>query len=147
MEKAGMAQWGYLNFARGRILCIRVSGDKVILVEPDGGYFYPMPGEIEPAEVPDERTLLLAITSAAFEDLEALHDFCAQPRTMQEIEDKFPDVEAWRLRKLGILRDSGRRNRRIVLQWVGWSLPQLLSYVFSLEGVPSRNDNSPSQQK
>lgn len=142
IDRAPQVQWGYLNFQRGRILCAQVEDEKVVLVEADGGYFYPRPGEVEPTERPDERTLVSAVTGATYEDLEALSNFCAVPRTMQEIECEFPAVAAWRLRKLGILKDVGRRNRRIVSEWAGWSLAALLDHIFGLGSVPTRNDNS-----
>jgi len=117
------------------------------LVEPDGGYFYPMPGEVEITEMPDERTLVSAITGATSEDLEGLRNFCTVPRTMQEIVSQFPAVTPWRLRKFGILKDVGRRDRRIVSEWAGWSLEALLDQIFSLSSVPTRNDNSPAWQR
>lgn len=147
IDKALQCQWGHLNFERGRVLCVQVEDDMVVLVEPDGGYFYPMPGEVEPTEMPDEQTLVSTVTGLTYEDLEALSNFCAVPRTMQEIEDEFPDVVAWHLRKLGILKDVGRRNRRIVSEWAGWSLAALLDHIFSLKSVPNRNDNSPVLQR
>jgi len=97
--------------------------------------------------MPDERTLVSAITGLAYEDLEALRNFCASPRTMQEIEDEFLAVEAWRLRKMGILKDVGRRKGRIISEWAGWHLTALLDHIFSLESVPSRNDNSPPRPR
>jgi len=63
---------------------------------------------------------------------------------MQEIEVEFPNAEAWRLRKLGILKDVGRRNRRIVSDWAGWHLAAILDYIFDFENVPTRNDNTPA---
>jgi len=143
MDRALNTQWGYLNFQRGRVICVHVEDDKVVLVESDGGYFYPMPGEVELTEMPDEPTLVSAITGVDYENLELLRSFCASPRTMQEIEDKFPSVEAWRLRKLGILKDVGRRSHRILSEWAGWQLAVLLDHIFSLRDTPSRNDNSP----
>ena len=147
IDKALHAQWGHLNFLRGRVLCVRVENDKVVLVEPNGGYFYPTPDEVEPTERPDERTLVSAVTGSTYEDLEALRNFCAVPRTMQEIEGEFPGVAAWRLRKLGILKGVGRRSRHIVSQWAGWSLAALLEHIFSLGDVPTRNDNTPVGQR
>jgi len=147
IDKALQAQWGYLNFRRGRVLCVQVEDDKVVLVEPDGGYFYPMPDEVEPTEMPDERTLVSAVTGSTCEDLKGLSNFCAVPRTMQEIEGQFPGVAAWRLRKLGMLKDVGRRNRRIVPEWAGCSLVTLLDHIFSLRNVPNRNDNSPAWRR
>jgi hypothetical protein len=143
IDRALNTQWGYLNFQRGRVICVHVEDDKVVLVESDGGYFYPMPGEVELTEMPDEPTLVSAITGVDYENIELLRSFCASPRTMQEIEDKFPSVEAWRLRKLGILKDVGRRSHRILSEWAGWQLAVLLDYIFSLRDTPSRNDNSP----
>jgi hypothetical protein len=140
------ARWGYLNFRRGRVLCVWVEKDKVLLIEPDGGYFYPMPGEVEPAKEPKDRTLLSAVSGASYENLEAISSFCAAPRTMEEIESEFPGIEAWRLRKLGMLKDVGRRNRRIVSEWVGWSVSALLDHIFSSKSSPSRKDNSPTRQ-
>lgn len=140
-DMARQARWGHLKLQRGRVLCFQVDDEKVVLVEPDGGYFYPMPGEFEPTEVPDERTLVSAVTGVPYEDLEALRNFCATPHTMQEIENKFPAIVAWRLRRLGILKDVGRRNRRIVSEWAGWSLTALLDHIFALGSMspPSAN--------
>jgi len=143
IEKARQARWGYLDLQRGRVLCVHVGDEKVVLVEPDGGYYYPMPGEVEPTGMPDERILVSALTGLTFEDLQAISNFCSEPRTMQEIEDEFPDVEAWRLRRMGILKDAGRRNRRIVSEWAGWHIVALLDHIFSLKNVPSRKDNNP----
>jgi hypothetical protein len=141
IDMVRQARWGYLKLQRGRVLCFQVDDEKVVRVEPDGGYFYPMPGEFEPTEMPDERTLVSAVTGVPYEDLEALRDFCATPHTEQEIQNKFPAVVAWRLRKLGILKDVGRRNRRIVSEWAGWSLTALLDHIFALGSIspPSAN--------
>ena len=145
LEKARSSRWGYLNLERGRVLCVHVSRDKVVLVEPDGGYFFPMPGEVKYIPMPDERTLVSAITGVKFEDLESLSTFCSEPRTMQEIEGQFPGVRAWRLRKLGLLRDTGRRDRRIVSTWAGCDLIELLDFIFGLVDVPTRNNNNPAR--
>ena len=142
-DRARQSCWGYMNIRRGRILCIYVDDEKVVLVEPDGGYFFPMPAEVEPTEMPDERTLVSALTGLSFEVFQAISNFCSAPRTMQEIEDEFPGVEAWRLRRMGILKDVGRRKRRIVSKWAGWHLKTLLDHIFSLQNVPSQKENSP----
>jgi len=130
LDKARNAHWGYLDFERGRVLCIQISKDKVVLVEPDAGYFFPMPGEVKTTPMPDEDNLVSAITGIYVEDLDTFKVYCSEPRTMQEIEDKFPNIQAWRLRKLGVLKDTGRRGRSIVSLWSGYDLSNLLEYIF-----------------
>ena len=146
IERARAAKWGYAKLARGRVLCVWVAKDKVVLAEPDGGYFYPMPGEVDSTETPDDQMLAAALTGLAADELEAIRNFCAQPRSMDEIEEEFPDAEAWRLRKLGILKDVGRRKRKIESVWAGWELRTLLDHVFQLQNTGSRNMNNPAPQ-
>jgi len=142
-DKARNAQWGYLDFERGRILCIQISDDKVILVEPDAGYFFPMPGEVKSTPMPDVDTIISTITAIKVEDLDSFKVYCSEPRTMKEVEDQFPNIQAWRLRKLGVLKDTGRRGRTIVSIWAGYDLNKLLEYIFNQENKPTRNVNNP----
>ena len=52
---------------------------------------------------------------------------------MDEIEEAFPEGEpAWSLRKLGILRDTGRKGRKIACVWSGYDIDVLLKLVAAM---------------
>ncbi|MGD0885228.1 MAG: hypothetical protein ABSA46_10235 [Thermodesulfovibrionales bacterium] len=62
-SKALVSQWGYATFQRGRVLCMRLDPDKVVLIEPEGGYMYldlegfcttPRKGKIQKISEPGE---------------------------------------------------------------------------------------------
>jgi hypothetical protein len=145
LDKARRGSWGYLDLERGRVICFGVSREKVVLVEPDAGFFYPMPGEVRPIPMPDEPTLVSTITGVPASDLDRLRVFCSVPRTMQEVEAEFPTVRAAHLRALGVLKDTGRQGRRIVSEWAGVDLNDLLEYVFGRRDVPTRQNNNPAR--
>lgn len=142
IEKAKASSWGYIRFPRGTVLFMRLNSEQVVLVEPDGGYFYPFRERINLIEVPNQKVLASALTGLSPRVLDSIAKFTSQPRTIREIEERFSDVQAWRLRRLGFLADAGRRERRIVSQWVGYDLSKLLHLVFDLAKVGSRQINS-----
>lgn len=142
VARAKSAVWGYALLRRGKVLCMRFDPERVVLVEPDGGYLYIPHSEVERCEMPQEMVLASAITGTNPGLLAEISEFCAEPRTMEEVEDQFPNVEAWRLRKCSLLKDAGRRNRRIVSVWNGADLPRLVATVYEMSRVGSRNDNS-----
>ncbi len=142
IRKARESSWGIIHFPRGNVLCMQISKDQVVLVEPEGGYFYPYKERITQVTMPEENLLASALSGVSTKTLEETAGFYSEPRTMDELESKFPGVEAWRLRRLGILRDVGRRNRKIVSRWSGYTMERLLSLVFELSRAGSRHVNS-----
>jgi hypothetical protein len=136
-ELASWAQstdWGFIDFPRGRVLFMRLNLEQVVLVEPDGGYFYPSDEPIHLIQMPDAKILASALSGVSA--------FTSQPRTMSEIEAQFQGVEAWRLRRLGFLSDVGRKQRRIVSRWVGYDLSQMVHYIFESSKTGTRKINS-----
>lgn len=142
VDRARAEVWGYALLRRGKVLCMRFEPKRVVLVEPNGGYLYIPISDVERCEMPQDILLASAITGTTPELLTELSAFCAEPRTMQEIKDQFPEVEAWRIRKSEILKDVGRRNRRIVSVWDGVNLQKLVATVYEMCRVGSRKDNS-----
>jgi hypothetical protein len=142
IRKARESRWGLIHFPRGKVLCMQISNDQAVLVEPDGGYYYPYKQRIAQVAMPEEGLLASTLSGVSTKTLEEIAGFCSEPRTMDELESKFPDVEAWRLRRLGILRDVGRRNRKIISQWSGYTMEQLLTIVFELSKLGSKHVNS-----
>jgi hypothetical protein len=140
--KARASEWGFIDFPRGRVLFMRLNAEQVVLVEPGGGFFYPYQEITHLVEMPDPETLASALSGVPTERLGGVAAYTREPRTMNEIETQFPGVEAWRLRRLGFLADVGRRQRRIISQWVGYDLSRLVSCIFDLAGAGTRNINS-----
>lgn len=122
VEQARSSTWGYIRFPRGTVLFMRLNSEQVVLLEPDGGYFYPYRESVRSTEMPNEEVLASALTVLPRIVLKKIAKFTSQPRTMQEIEQAFPDARAWHLRHLGFLADVGRRQRKIVSQWAGYDL-------------------------
>lgn len=141
--KARAAEWGHVHLARGKVLCMRLDTEKVVLVEPEGGYMYLSSFEVDPTPMPEVKELACALTDLSADELSAVSEFCSQPKTMQEIEDAFPDIEAWRLRRLGLLRDVGKKGRRIISQWAGYDLDHLVRSVYDMAERGTRNINNP----
>ncbi len=124
-------RWGYVRFNGERLFCLRVDsalGEKLVLI-PGGPVF--LDAKVTPAPAPDAKGLALALTELSEAKLQAISRFCAEPRTMEEINAELSDSNcpAWYLRRLGILRDAGRRGRRIVSVWSGYDYDRLLTEV------------------
>jgi hypothetical protein len=141
--RALVSEWGYATFQRGRVLCMRLDPEKVMLIEPEGGYMYLVSKEIEAVPMPDTQSIACALTGLKAGDLDAVSKFCCVARTMKEVEDEFPSVQAWRLRRLGLLRDIGKKSRRIVSVWAGYDLEHLLRVVYEMALQGTRKINNP----
>jgi hypothetical protein len=131
--------WGYIDLPRGKVLCAGLNAEQIVLIEPNGGYFYPYDEKIQPHQAPSDDDLACALSGVPIDVLKAIATFCSEPRSMREIEDQFPGVKAWHLRRLGFLRDTGRRSRAIVSQWVGYTRPELFAAVNQLAEIGNRN--------
>jgi hypothetical protein len=133
------AQWGFVTRAGDQLPFVRVDDERIAVLlgtqnaevwyvnELEGAY-----GPIEKVEnipTPDQTALACALTGLSQEDLMRLQTFCAEPRTMDEIDEEFPEAEAWQLRHSGILRDVGRKNRKITSVWEGYSWESLMKVV------------------
>jgi hypothetical protein len=132
LDKARGSQWGCIEFSRGKVLFMRLNKERIVLVEPDGGYFYPLIEPMHSAEMPPAEGLATALSGVSSERLGVIAKFTNEPRTMVEIDSQFPGVEAWRLRHIGVLVDVGRRQRRIISKWFGYEVSKLVSCVFAL---------------
>jgi len=111
---------------------MRLNAEQIVLIEPKGGYYYPLDESMQPVEMPDAETLATALSGVPLERLQVAAAFTMEPRTMREIETQFPGVEAWRLRRLGLLVDVGRRQRQIISQWNGCDLSRLVGCIFDM---------------
>lgn len=131
------AQWGYVTRSGSRHLYVQLDDERIAVLFGSLGaevwYFLELEKEItsmEPAPRPDAAALASALTELSSEDLSRLEAFCAEPRTMDEIEESLPDGgQAWFLRKLGVLRDTGKKGRKIVSVWAGYNLDTLMESV------------------
>ena len=137
IERARASQWALIPFAGapgGPILCVQLDKDRWLRADADASSkpIWPMPeidGAFTLVPMPDAKTLARSMTELSDEEMARLETFCAEPRNMDEIEDEFPVTAYW-LRRAGILRDEGRKGRKIACVWNGLDLEQLIEVVY-----------------
>jgi len=95
------------------------------MVSQECSVYYPFEEPIEPTQGPETDLLASILSGVPQETIHSISQFCMEPRTMVEIEEKYPGVEAWRLRYLGFLEDVGKKGRRIISKWRGYQRDDL----------------------
>jgi Protein of unknown function (DUF4236) len=112
--------WAYVHYQRGLILCRRIDQERVVLVEPDGGWMDVSPREVIPISKPADIEIITALSGLTEHELIRIPDFCCSPRSAREIEEVFPDVQVRILTGLGMLQEAQKTRGRKSFIWKGW---------------------------
>lgn len=145
-RKSSEQEWGIARFARGNILCKKIAPEKVVLIEPGGGWMFldeytnvqwvPKPGLDEIA------SLVLGFPASHLMEIQS---FCSEPRTTMQIEENFTslDLDVYHLRQLGVLREAGKIGRSKTYVWAGWSSEKLDRAIELMASCATRSINNP----
>lgn len=85
-------QWGIAGFARGEVLCKKAGREKVVLIEPGGGWMCidrDYGPDIQWIPKPSDGDIVSALLGIPVDQLSAVQEFCSVPRTRDQINDRF----------------------------------------------------------
>lgn len=127
------AKWGTARVQGERTICVREDENKAVFISRGGLveclYWRELRIRIRPTPMPDVRTLSVWFSGLSERELDELAAFCAEPKTMDEIDGSCEAAAYW-LRRIGLLRDVGRNGRKIVSVWSGFRMEPLLAEIF-----------------
>src|SRR5262249_8858220 len=67
--------WVYVRYQRGRIVCRRIDQERVVLVEPDGGWMDVSPREVISISKPADIDIITALSGLTKNELIRIADF------------------------------------------------------------------------
>ena len=124
-------KWSIIHKLDGDHLCIVIRKDEVIMVSRESSVYYPYEEKIDPTTAPEINTLASILSGVPIETLHDISLYCAEPRTMTEVNEKYPGVEAGFLRHLGFLVDTGKRGRKVESKWQGYEYDDLVARILT----------------
>ena len=136
-------KWGHARLERGDVLCVRITRDKVILVEPQGGLMWLSAKEVEPTTLPTYWSLVSALTRIPVEQLPIIATELMSPQSQAEIEASIGRDKSNALISCKLLGVIGKQKGRNAWAWQKRGLEQLLAYVLELGGRDTRMPNNP----
>jgi hypothetical protein len=139
-------KWGYARLERGDVLCVRITRDKVILVEARGGFMWLSSKEVEPAPAPTYWSLVSALTGLSVEQLPIIATEFMKPQSQVEIETSIGREKSNALIGCKLLGCIGKQRGRNAWAWQKQGLDQLLAYVLELGSRPTRMPNNPRRR-
>jgi hypothetical protein len=141
-------EWGIAHFARGKVLCKKCESEKVVLIEPGGGWMcLDEYTDVRWIPKPSDEKITSALLGLGSERLSEIQEFCSTPRTVEQIEESMPWLgDTYHLRALSVLAEAGKIGRRKAFIWSGWDTEKLNSAIERMATRPTREINNPKQE-